>query len=144
MPQIIPMQPVRHLPRAIAFYEKLGFNLEDRRDDWGWAKLRWASCAGIVSSRARCSRPRDAWGCTSSRPARSSGTPSERARGDAATPAAFAAPPPAGEWRQGDGVPVAGGKRALRVEGGADMVGETAEQGHGRGLSLIKVLARAL
>ena len=44
MPQIIPMQPVRHLPRAIAFYEKLGFTIEDRRDDWGWAKLRWGDC----------------------------------------------------------------------------------------------------
>ncbi len=44
MPQIIPMQPVRHLPRAIAFYEKLGFTLEDRRDDWGWAKLCWGDC----------------------------------------------------------------------------------------------------
>ncbi|WP_313222735.1 VOC family protein [Pseudoxanthomonas mexicana] len=44
MPQIIPMQPVRHLPRAIAFYEKLGFTLEDRRDDWGWARLRWGDC----------------------------------------------------------------------------------------------------
>ncbi len=38
------MQPVRHLPRAIAFYEKLGFTVEDRRDDWGWAKLRWGDC----------------------------------------------------------------------------------------------------
>jgi uncharacterized glyoxalase superfamily protein PhnB len=44
MPQIIPMQPVRHVPRAIAFYEKLGFTLEDRRDDWGWAKLCWGDC----------------------------------------------------------------------------------------------------
>ncbi len=41
---IIPMQPVRHLARAIMFYEKLGFTVEDRRDDWGWAKLRWGDC----------------------------------------------------------------------------------------------------
>jgi len=44
MPHIIPMQPVRHLPQSIAFYEKLGFNVEDRRDDWGWAKLCWGEC----------------------------------------------------------------------------------------------------
>lgn len=44
MSHIIPMQPVRHLPRAIAFYEQLGFTVEDRRDDWGWAKLRWGDC----------------------------------------------------------------------------------------------------
>ncbi len=44
MSHIIPMQPVRHLPRAIAFYEALGFLVEDRRDDWGWAKLRWGDC----------------------------------------------------------------------------------------------------
>ena len=44
MSHIIPMQPVRHLPRAIAFYERLGFTVEDRRDDWGWAKLRWGDC----------------------------------------------------------------------------------------------------
>jgi|GEM_PF-4704089 hypothetical protein len=39
MPRIISMQPVRHLPQAIAFYEKLGFAVEGRRDDWGWASL---------------------------------------------------------------------------------------------------------
>ncbi|KAF1723672.1 hypothetical protein CSC78_15365 [Pseudoxanthomonas japonensis] len=44
MSRIIPMQPVRHLPRAILFYEKLGFTVEDRRDDWVWAKLRWGEC----------------------------------------------------------------------------------------------------
>lgn len=43
-PRIIPMQPVRHLPSAIAFYEQLGFTVEDRRDDWGWAKLSWGEC----------------------------------------------------------------------------------------------------
>lgn len=45
-------------------YEKLGFTLEDRRDDWGWAKLCWGDCqdAGPVDQRepgtrraARCS-----------------------------------------------------------------------------------------
>jgi uncharacterized glyoxalase superfamily protein PhnB len=30
--------------QAIAFYEKLGFAVEDRRDDWGRVKLRWGDC----------------------------------------------------------------------------------------------------
>lgn len=41
---LIPMQPVKHLPASIAFYEKLGFNVEDRNDTWGWAMLRCGRC----------------------------------------------------------------------------------------------------
>jgi uncharacterized glyoxalase superfamily protein PhnB len=41
---LIPMQPVRHLPRGIDFYEKLGFVVLDRNDDWGWAMLRCGDC----------------------------------------------------------------------------------------------------
>ena len=29
---------------ATGFYEKLGFTVEERRDDWGWARLRWGEC----------------------------------------------------------------------------------------------------
>jgi mono/diheme cytochrome c family protein len=36
---------------------------------------------------------------------------------DLPTPATVLGPPPPGEWREGSGVPVAGGRRALRVEG---------------------------
>ncbi|MCX6954341.1 MAG: PSD1 and planctomycete cytochrome C domain-containing protein [Verrucomicrobia bacterium] len=39
---------------------------------------------------------------------------------DLRTPADFTAPAPAGQWREGDGVPIVGGKRALRVEGSAE------------------------
>jgi uncharacterized glyoxalase superfamily protein PhnB len=42
--RLIPMQPVRHLPASVAFYEKLGFAVEDRNDDWGWAMLRCGDC----------------------------------------------------------------------------------------------------
>lgn len=61
-PRIIPMQPVRHLPRAIDFYEKLGFTVEDRRDDWGWAKLRWGECRVMLdqSINAAADAPRGA------------------------------------------------------------------------------------
>jgi catechol 2,3-dioxygenase-like lactoylglutathione lyase family enzyme len=34
------MQPVTCLPASLAFYEKLGFVVEDRNDEWGWALLR--------------------------------------------------------------------------------------------------------
>ena len=35
---------VKDIAASRAFYEKLGFTLEDRRDDWGWARLRWGDC----------------------------------------------------------------------------------------------------
>lgn len=41
---IVPMQPVGSMPASVAFYEKLGFAVEDRRDDWGWARLRCGDC----------------------------------------------------------------------------------------------------
>ena len=37
---LIPMQPVSNLAASIAFYEKLGFTVEERNDGWGWARLR--------------------------------------------------------------------------------------------------------
>ena len=39
---------------------------------------------------------------------------------DLPTPETVFAPPPAGVWREGPGVPVAGGRRALRLEGDAE------------------------
>lgn len=42
MTALVPMLPVRHLPRAVEFYcDKLEFQVERRRDDWGWAMLRY-------------------------------------------------------------------------------------------------------
>lgn len=42
--QLIPMQPVSDLEASVAFYRKLGFVVEQRRDDWGWAQLRCGAC----------------------------------------------------------------------------------------------------
>lgn len=44
MNNIIPMLPVKHLPASIAFYQKLGFSIEQRNDDWGWAMLCYGEC----------------------------------------------------------------------------------------------------
>lgn len=41
---LIPMQPVSNLAASVAFYEKLGFAVEERNDEWGWAKLRCGEC----------------------------------------------------------------------------------------------------
>lgn len=42
--RLVPMQPVASMPVSVAFYEKLGFVVEERNDDWGWAKLRCGDC----------------------------------------------------------------------------------------------------
>lgn len=44
MTRLIPMLPVRSMPASVAFYEKLGFSVEQRRDHWGWAMLRCGEC----------------------------------------------------------------------------------------------------
>jgi catechol 2,3-dioxygenase-like lactoylglutathione lyase family enzyme len=42
MTALVPMLPVRSLARAVEFYcDKLGFQVERQRDDWGWAMLRY-------------------------------------------------------------------------------------------------------
>ena len=38
--RIVPMQPVKNMPASVAFYEKLGFVVESRNDEWGWAMMR--------------------------------------------------------------------------------------------------------
>lgn len=38
------MQPVKSISTSVAFYEKLGFIVESRNDEWGWAKLRCGEC----------------------------------------------------------------------------------------------------
>lgn len=42
--RLIPMQPVENVAASIAFYEKLGFVVEDDREAWGWAMLRCGEC----------------------------------------------------------------------------------------------------
>ncbi len=41
---IIPMQPVRSVTDSIAFYSKLGFVVEERNDDWRWARIACGGC----------------------------------------------------------------------------------------------------
>ena len=44
MNRLIPMLPVKSLPASIEFYQKLGFTVERRNDDWGWAMLCLDEC----------------------------------------------------------------------------------------------------
>ena len=48
MERLIPMLPVSDISRSIAFYEKLGFTVEDRNDGWRWAMLRFDDCRLMV------------------------------------------------------------------------------------------------
>tara|TARA_R110002020_G_scaffold21373_80_gene72632 strand:+ start:11909 stop:12247 length:339 start_codon:yes stop_codon:yes gene_type:complete len=38
------MQPVKSITASVNFYEKLGFVVESRNDEWGWAMLRCGDC----------------------------------------------------------------------------------------------------
>lgn len=42
--RLVPMQPVKSMPASVMFYEKLGFIVEKRNDEWGWATLRCGKC----------------------------------------------------------------------------------------------------
>lgn len=44
MNRLIPMLPVASLPASVDFYRKLGFDVEQRNDDWRWAMLRFGEC----------------------------------------------------------------------------------------------------
>jgi uncharacterized glyoxalase superfamily protein PhnB len=48
MTRLIPMLPVRSMPAAVEFYRKLGFGVEKRSDEWGWAMLRFDECQLMV------------------------------------------------------------------------------------------------
>jgi uncharacterized glyoxalase superfamily protein PhnB len=41
LPRLIAMLPVASMPAAVSFYEQLGFAVEQRNDQWRWAKLRF-------------------------------------------------------------------------------------------------------
>ncbi len=42
--RLIPMLPVESVPTSIDFYQRLGFSVEERKDDLGWAMLRLGEC----------------------------------------------------------------------------------------------------
>jgi uncharacterized glyoxalase superfamily protein PhnB len=48
MTRLVPMLPVRNMPASVAFYQKLGFSVEDRHDEWRWAMLRFDDCQLMV------------------------------------------------------------------------------------------------
>jgi uncharacterized glyoxalase superfamily protein PhnB len=48
MNRLTPMLPVRSVSASIEFYQKLGFTAEQRRDDWGWAMLRFDECRIMI------------------------------------------------------------------------------------------------
>jgi catechol 2,3-dioxygenase-like lactoylglutathione lyase family enzyme len=48
MNRLIPMLPVRSVTASVEFYRKLGFSVERRNDDWGWAMLRLGECRLMV------------------------------------------------------------------------------------------------
>ncbi len=49
MTRLIPMLPVTSMPASVEFYcGKLGFEVENRNDDWGWAMLRFDECRLMV------------------------------------------------------------------------------------------------
>ena len=56
------MLPVRNMPASVDFYcAMLGFEVEDRNDDWGWAMLRFDECRLMVdqSINSHPPQPRD-------------------------------------------------------------------------------------
>jgi catechol 2,3-dioxygenase-like lactoylglutathione lyase family enzyme len=48
MNRLIPMLPVRSMAASVEFYGKLGFSIERRNDDWGWAMLHFDECRLMV------------------------------------------------------------------------------------------------
>ncbi len=49
MTRLIPMLPVKSMPASVEFYcGMLGFEVETRNDDWGWAMLRFDECRLMV------------------------------------------------------------------------------------------------
>lgn len=48
MTRLIPMLPVKSMPASVAFYQKLGFNIEQRNEEWRWAMLYFDECRLMV------------------------------------------------------------------------------------------------
>lgn len=48
MTRLIPMLPVKNMPASVEFYQKLGFSVEKRNDEWRWAMLCFDECRLMV------------------------------------------------------------------------------------------------
>jgi catechol 2,3-dioxygenase-like lactoylglutathione lyase family enzyme len=48
MTRLIPMLPVKSLSASIEFYQKLGFVVEEKDDEIGWAMLRFDECRLMI------------------------------------------------------------------------------------------------
>ena len=48
MTRVVPMLPVRDMPASVEFYRKLGFEVEQRNDEWRWAKLASGDCSLMI------------------------------------------------------------------------------------------------
>lgn len=48
MNRLIPMLPVKSMPASVEFYQKLGFSIEQRNDQWRWAMLCFGECRLMV------------------------------------------------------------------------------------------------
>jgi catechol 2,3-dioxygenase-like lactoylglutathione lyase family enzyme len=48
MNRLVPMLPVRSMPASVDFYAKLGFRVEERNDQWRWARLSSGDCSLMV------------------------------------------------------------------------------------------------
>ena len=48
MNRLIPMLPVKSISTSIEFYQKLGFSVENRKDEWRWAMLCFDECRLMV------------------------------------------------------------------------------------------------
>lgn len=48
MERLIPMLPVADIARSVEFYGKLGFEVENRNDEWRWAMLRFGECRLMI------------------------------------------------------------------------------------------------
>jgi uncharacterized glyoxalase superfamily protein PhnB len=42
------MLPVKNINVSIEFFQKLGFSIENRNDEWGWAMLSFGDCRLMV------------------------------------------------------------------------------------------------
>ena len=48
MSRLIPMLPVTSIEASVEFYQKLGFSVERRNNDWGWAMLCFDECRLMI------------------------------------------------------------------------------------------------